>query len=151
MRRGRIVKRNNILGLSGVLILIALALGIRTSARPQAGVGKLTDVEQGSTLALQVTTDTPASVAGTVTVEVMPPGAGLPVSSTSGSFSGKSVNVNVTIPLDAMTGSWRVMRVTFHSSAGGPDKDLTPDGSLTFRVTPHAPLVLPSHASIAIQ
>jgi hypothetical protein len=144
------VKRTNMLGLSVVLVLIALFVGMRASARPQANVEKLTDVQQGSTMVLQITTDTPASVAGTVAVQVIPP-AGLPISSTSSSFSGKTVNVNVTIPLDAMTGSWRIMRVTFHSSAGGPDKDLTPGGNLIFRVTPHAPLVLPSQASIAIQ
>jgi hypothetical protein len=102
-------------------------------------------------MVLQVTTDTPPTVAGTVVIQVMPPGGGLPISSTSPSFSSKTVNVNVTIPLDAMTGSWRIMRVTFHSSAGGPDKDLTPEGNLTFRVTAHAPLVLPSKANIAIQ
>lgn len=145
------MKRTSMLGLSVVLVLIALFLAMKASAKPQAGVGKLTDVQQGSTMVLQITTDTPASVAGTVAVQVIPPGAGLPISSTSSSFSGRTVNINVTIPLDAMTGSWRIMRVTFHSSAGGPDKDLTPAGNLTFRVTPHAPLVLPSQASIAIQ
>ena len=145
------MKRKATWGSSAVLILVTLFIGMRAAAGPQANVEKPKSVEQGSSVVLQITTDTAPSVGGTVAVQVMPPEGGMPLSASAAMPSGKTVSISLTVPLNAATGTWRIMRVIFHPSAGGPDKDLTPDGSLTFRVMPHGSVVLPSRASIAIQ
>ena len=102
------------------MIAVALLNVTTVSAAPQANVTKLKDVQQGSSITLQITTDAQATMPGTVSVQIMPPDGGQQLSASSSSFTGKTVSVPVTVPLNAATGSWRVMRVTFHPSAGGP-------------------------------
>jgi hypothetical protein len=134
------------------LCLLSLLVGIRLSAQQGAKVEAPKKVEQGDTIQFQITIDQAANIEGYV---------GLKVASVDGSQTLQSNNyvlrtgrtgvVNVQIPVDAKTGKWKVVKVFFHVSNGAIEKELTTSGDLTFEVTPHETLVLPSQATVEIK
>jgi hypothetical protein len=109
-------------------------------------------VVQGSDIVFQITTNEPASVFGHVEVVVDSVDGG-PTRSTNSNDLGTSrtATATLTMPLDAKTGKWKVVKMTFHADSGGVNTDLTPSGDLTFEVTPHGTLTLPSQASVEIR
>lgn len=131
------------------LCLLGLLIGVGVWGQG-AKVEMPKKVEQGSDINFQITTDQAASVAGSVAVHVESVDGGGTFNSSSYALNDKTVVVVYTIPFDAKLGKWKVTKVIF-SGPGGISKDLTTSGDLTFEVTPHGTLTLPSRASVEIR
>ena len=143
------MKRATALKMVGPLFLVGLLIGVSVSGQQQAKVESPKKVKQGSEIVFQIATDKPSSVPGGVAVQIVS-GDGTPVNSSSSSIGmGQKVNVGYSVPFNAKLGKWKVSKVLFY--VGGIVQDLTPKGDLTFEVTPHDPLILPSQADVEIQ
>jgi hypothetical protein len=146
------MKRAATLKLIAPLCLLGLLIGARVSGQQQAKVEHPKQVTQGSDIVFKITTDKPANIEGSVGVVVVSAdGSQLSSSNNSNLGTGQTGQAVVRIPLDAKTGKWKVVKVLFFAAGGGINKDLTPNGDLTFEVTAHEPLVLPSQANVEIR
>jgi|SRR6267378_4060078 len=144
------MKRATALKIVGLLFLVVLLIGIRVSGQQQAKIEAPKKVKQGDVIVFQITTDKPASVAGGVGVQIVSLDDGTAMTSSYYSIgTGQKVNVGYTIPLNAKTGKWKISKVLF--SVDGISQDLTPKGDLTFEVTSHDTLILPSQAVVEIE
>jgi hypothetical protein len=143
-------KRVKALKVIAPLCLLGLLIGFGVPAKQKAKVETPKKVKQGSSIAFSVTTNAPANVIGNLYIQLLDPD-GQKANTSGNTLNGTTAGVGYTIPLNGKTGTWRVDKVVFRAGAGGEDKDLTPEGDLTFEVSPHDPLVLPSRATVEIQ
>ena len=141
------MKRPTIWKVVAPLCLLGLLIGVGVAAKQKAKVEAPKSVKQGSNLVLNITTDIAANVSGNVNVQFSD-SDGHMVSSGGYGLKGTTATVTYGMPLNAKTGTWRIVKISFE--ANGEDKDLTPEGDLTFKVSPHDPLVLPSRATVEI-
>jgi len=133
------------------ICLLSLLIGIRLSGQQEAKVEKPKNVKQGSTLPLEINTDKASNVSASyLNVQIGPVGGDAVTGGNCGNFQGTKAACGLAIPFDAKLGTWKIMKVTFNAGTG-LSKDLTPTGDLTFEVTPHENLVLPSQAAIEIK
>lgn len=143
------MKRATALKIIGPLFLVGLLIGVSVSGQQEAKVESAKKVVQGSKIIFQITTDKPANVVGGVDLLAVSVEGGEPLGS-AGRLDGRTATAELPVPLDAKPGKWKITKVTFRAS-GGVFKDLTPKGDLTFEVTPHDPIILPSQADVEIR
>jgi len=133
-----------------VLCLLGLLIAVGVSGQQEAKVEMAKKVEQGSNITFQITTDKTANVGGGVAVQIAPADGSQTLNSSNYALNDRTATIGFTMPFDAKLGKWKVVKVSF-SGTGGISKDLTPSGDLTFEVTPHGTLVLPSDAKVEIR
>ena len=139
----------------GLLCVVATILAaIGASAQREGSVAGPKEVEQGSTITLQITIDKPSSIRGAIGIQVTPPDDGEPFPVSYSPLMDRTSTVTISIPLEGATGKWKVSKVLFHPGANSnsiSDKELTPTGDLVFHVMPHKRLVLPTQANVEIK
>ncbi len=145
------MKRLRTLLVTGSLVLtVSFVIGVSVRGQQTATFAKAKTVKQGSDLPIQITLDRAASISGFLDLEAAPVSGGEPISRNCG-VQEKTATCAMTLSLEAKTGAWKFTKVVFVANSGGVKRDLTPLGDLTFEVTPHEKLVLPSQATFEIR
>jgi hypothetical protein len=132
----------------GILIL---GLGVRISRGQQSSTVQMAhkEIKQGDILNLDVTVDKAPNLTGTIQVIATSDGGG-DFGMTCHLDPGQTkCGVGQNVPLDAKLGKWTIRQVAFIPSAGGPMKDLTKQGDLSFQIIAHGDVILPDGATIS--
>lgn len=131
------------------LCVAALSFGIAVSAQQQAKVEMAARVKQGDSVTFRITTNQPASVPTDIAVRGVD-GAGDPINFSEDILNDKLAVLSYRVPLNAPTGTWKILKVQASPVGGGAVTDLLTHGDLSFQVVPHDPVVLPSSAAVEI-
>jgi hypothetical protein len=139
-------------GLATILIVFTLLTADRVSSQENANVQIGTrPIRQGDVVKFIVDLDKAANVSGGIFIKVAPTDdLTKPLEFNVGINAGvKKAEVYGGIPLEAPIGTWKGTGLSFHGD--GLVQQLEVSGKLTFQVSRHEPLILPSSATVRIE
>jgi hypothetical protein len=107
-------------------------------------------IRQGSTLQITVTLDRAPNTNGRVFADVGPADGSLPALSTNVQIGKGQTEVSMygILALDAKLGKWVIRKLSYQPEGGEGSKELTLSGDLSFQVSPHEEVIVPSGAKV---
>jgi hypothetical protein len=135
-------------GLVAGIVLLGLfthtSRGQGATANMKAG-----DIRQGDTFAIDLTIDKAPNLDGGVYVGMAPDGGEVEMTSRCNLPMGTTTcRATATVALGAKTGKWSIAKFAFQPAAGGPEKELTKHGDLSFRIVARTDVIEPDSATV---
>jgi hypothetical protein len=130
---------------------VILTCGIRIAAKQSATAQVSKEaIRQGSTLKIAVTLDRGPNTDGVVLAEVAPIDANSqPLGmGTNVRKDQTTTTLELLLPLDAKLGKWVVKKISYRPAGTLDVKELTTSGDLSFEVSAHEEIIVPSAARV---
>lgn len=134
-------------------VVAILVFASFAAAQTQAAMAIPAKVEQGKNIVFDIAVKPTPNLQGVILLFARPAGGGAETNGAQGIGPGQtSIQLALTVPIDATKGKWIVTRAVFRlSSPGGSDKDLQLADQPSFEVVEHKAVVEPEYAVVVVR